>query len=74
VSGVAQATSPAVAAADSWNPTSATVAGATRIMIATAHASPTMTRDPRPLSTAARATPAMTAARITEADAPAKSV
>ena len=74
VSGVAHATSPAVAAADSWNPTSVTVVGATRIMIATAHARPTIALDPRPLSAASRATPAMTAARITEAEAPAKSV
>ncbi len=74
VRGVAQATSPAVAAADSWNPTSVTVAGSTRIMTATAQPSPTMTRDPLPLSMAPRATPAITAARTTDGDAPAKTV
>ena len=74
VSGVAHATSPAVAAAESWNPTSAIVAGSATTMIATAQASPTMTLDPRPLSTAASATPAMIAARTTDGDAPANSV
>ena len=71
---MAHATSPAVAAAESWNPTSATVPGSTTIIPATAHPRPTIALDPRPLSTASNATAAMTAARTTEGVAPANSV
>ncbi len=74
MSGVPQATRPAVAAVDSWKPTSATVAGSTSSIKAAAQASDTVTRDARPLSTAVTATPAMSAARRTDADAPANSV
>ncbi len=70
VSGVAHATSPAVAAAESWNPTSPTVAGSATTIAATAHASPTIALEPRPLSTASSATAAITAARTTDGDGP----
>jgi hypothetical protein len=74
VSGEAQATSPAVAAAESWKPTSATVDGLARRSAATAQDRPTVTLDPRPLSIARSAVAAMTAARTTEAEAPANAV
>jgi len=74
VSGVAQASSPAVAAAESSNPASPTAPGSTTSMAPTAQASPTIALEPRPLSTASSATAAITAARTTDGDAPANSV
>ncbi len=53
-SGVPHATSPAVAAAESWKPTSPTMPGSSSSMIEIAQARLTMTLDPRPLSTASK--------------------
>jgi hypothetical protein len=74
VIGFAQAINPAVAAAESWKPTSATVEGSARSIADSAQASPTLTLEPRPDSAAPTATAAITAARTTDADAPANSV
>jgi len=64
----------AVAAAESWNPASVTVGGLARTRMTTAHASARAAVPGRPVSRASRATAAMTAARRTDADAPARTV
>lgn len=71
---VPQARSPAVAAAESWNPASATVAGPTTRRSTTAQARARAAVPGRPVSRASRATPAITAARSTDGEAPARTV
>ena len=68
------ASRPAVAAAESWNPASVTVAGVPTTMITMAHASARAAVPGRPVSRANRATPAITAARRTDGEAPARIV
>ena len=74
VSGVAQAMSPPVAAADRANPGSVTSAGPTTSSPATAQPSAAAARPGAPVSRASSTTAAMTAARRTEADAPVRIV
>ena len=72
VSGVAHAISPAVASEESWNPASPTSFGSATSRSVTAQPSAAVARPARPLSRASNTTPAMRAARTTDADAPAK--
>ncbi len=72
VSGVAQAINPAVASDDSWNPASPMSAGSETSRIVAAQPSAAAARPARPLSRARSTTPAIRAARTTEAEAPEK--
>jgi hypothetical protein len=72
-SGDAHARIPAVASADSWKPASAAIRGSARTRSTAAQPSAAAARPARPLSRASRTTPAIAAARTTDADAPAKS-
>ena len=74
MSGVAQAISPPVASTDSWKPASPTVAGSTSRRIVTAQPRAVAAAPARPDSRARSTTPAITAARTTEAEAPAATV
>ncbi len=74
VSGPDQAMRPAVAAAESWSPTSVAVDGATTTRQAIAHPSAAAAEPGRPVSRARSATPAIAAARTTDAEAPARTV
>ena len=69
--GVAQARIPAVASDDSWNPASDTRCGSTSSRRSAAQPSADAARPARPLSRATMTTPAIAAARTTDADAPA---
>ena len=71
VSGVAHAMSPAVASDDSWNPASPTSFGSEMRRSVAAQPRAAVARPARPLSRASSTTPAMSAARTTEGDAPA---
>ena len=70
VSGVAQAISPAVASDDSWNPASPMSAGSETRRSVAAQPSAAAARPARPVSRARSTTPAINAARTTDADAP----
>ncbi len=71
VSGVAQAISPAVANDDSWKPASAIRLGSVTRRSVAAQPSAAAARPARPVSRASKTTPAISAARTTDADAPA---
>src|SRR5512143_1229909 len=71
VSGVAHAMRPAVANDESWNPASRMSPGSVRSSSTAAQPSAAAARPARPVSRASRTTPAIRAARTTEADAPA---
>ena len=72
VSGVAQAISPAVASDDSWNPASPISPGSETSRIVAAQPSAAAARPARPVSRASSTTPAISAARTTDAEAPEK--
>ena len=72
VSGVAHAMSPAVASDESWNPASEISFGSEMRSSVTAQPRAATARPARPLSRASKTTPAISAARTTEGDAPAK--
>ena len=72
VSGVAHAISPAVASDDSWNPASPIRAGSETSRSVAAQPRAAVARPARPLSRASSTTPAISAARTTDGDAPAK--
>ena len=74
VSGVAQATRPAVASVDSWNPASLTSAGSARSSRNAARPSAAAARPLRPDSRARRTTPAIAPARSTDGEAPANTM
>ncbi len=74
VSGVAQASSPAVASAESWKPGSSMSRGSTTRRMTTAQPSAVAALPARPLSRARSATPAISAARTTDGEPPAKAV
>ena len=70
--GVAQAMRPAVASADNWSPASRTRPGSMNSRTATVQPSAVAACPARPLSRASSTTPAISPARTTDADAPAK--
>ena len=70
VSGVAQAISPAVANDESWKPASAIRLGSVTRRSVAAQPSAAAARPARPVSRASKTTPAISAARTTDADAP----
>ena len=74
VIGADQAMRPAVAAAESWSPTSTALAGLATTRRATAQPSAAAAVPGRPDSRARSATPVIAAARTTDADAPASTV
>ena len=71
VSGVAQAINPAVASDESWKPASLMRPGSVMRRRVAAHPRAAAARPARPVSRASSTTPAISAARTTDADAPA---